>query len=133
MIADDDMARREQKRRSSQRDGAEQHAAEKKAQTRQDRQCQRAEDAVFSEADRPNKAVQQHQDSVADQIERERLIRTKAEPGMRNIEDHQQKAAIAPDLLQNLDRFVVPHIRKAIVFISERKQKIRKHNDCHKG
>ena len=68
------MARRKQKRRSSQRDGAEQHTAEEKAQTRQDRQCQCAENAVFSEAERPNKAVRQRQDSVADQIERERLV-----------------------------------------------------------
>ena len=99
MIADDDMTRREQKCRSSQRDGAEQHTAEEKAQTRQDGQRQCAENAVFSEADRPSKAVQQHQDSVADQIERERLIRTKAEPSMRDIENHKDKAAETPDLL----------------------------------
>lgn len=99
LIADDDMARRKKNRCGSQRDGAEQHTAEEKVQTRQDGQRQRAEDADFSEADRPNKAVQQHQDTVADQIERERLIRTKAEPSMRDIENHKDKAAETPDLL----------------------------------
>ena len=99
MIADDDMARRKKNRCGSQRNGAEQYAAAEKDHTRQDGQRQGAEDAVFSEADRPNKAVQQHQGSVADQIERERLIRTKAEPSMRNIENHKDKAAETPDLL----------------------------------